>query len=87
MPPRDVIENCFLLTVPSSLITIATYDELLQEIEKTTRANAMVTRFLDGELDDYELLEYMEQFTPIDLYLDNLNENLESHLNDRPWES
>lgn len=83
---REDIENCFLLSVPTSLVTIATPRELAQEIERTTRANAMVTRFLDGEIDDYELLEFMEQFVPVDLYCENLNENLESWTNERVWE-
>lgn len=83
---REVIENCFLLSVPSDIVTIATPQELEDLIIQTNKANAMVSRFLNGELEDYELLEYIEQYTPIDQYCENLNDNLESWTNERIWE-
>lgn len=83
---KEHIGNCFLLTVPSELIHLATYEELLQEIEKTTQANAQVDRFLSGEIDDYELIEFMEQYVQPDTYIENVNGNLESWIGDRGWD-
>lgn len=86
MLSKEHIENCFLLTVPCELIHLASYDELLQEIEKTTQANVQVDRFLNGEIDDYELIEFMEQYVQPDTYIENVNGNLESWVGELGWE-
>lgn len=55
---------------------------MLAEIEKINQANAKLDAFLSGEIEEDDLLSFMEQYVPIDEYIENTNANLTSWVGD-----
>lgn len=75
---REDLENCFRLTLNDSIIQICSHEEMLEQIEIINQANNQLDAFLAGELDEDDFLSFIEQYTPIDAYIENTNANLAS---------
>jgi hypothetical protein len=78
----DHLANCFRLGLNNSLIQVCSQEEMLAEIEKINQANAKLDAFLSGEIEEDDLLSFMEQYVPIDEYIENTNANLTSWVGD-----
>lgn len=70
--------NCFRLGLDDFLIQICSQEEMLAEIEKINQANAQLDAFLSGTIEEDDFLSFIEQYTPIDAYIENTNANLAS---------
>lgn len=55
---------------------------MLAEIEKINQANAQLDAFLAGTIEEDDFLSFIEQYTPIDAYIENTNANLASWVGD-----
>lgn len=82
MSLSEDLENCFRLTLDNSLIQVCSQEELLKELEIINQANERLDRFLKGELTDDDFLSFIEQYTPIDSYIANVESNLTSWVGD-----
>lgn len=78
----DHLANCFRLGLDESLIQIYSQKEMLSEIEKINQANTQLEAFLAGTIEEDDLLSFVEQYTPIDTYIQNTNANLTSWVGD-----
>lgn len=76
------LANCFRLSLNDSLIQVYSHEEMLAELEKINQANARLDAFLAGTIDEDDLLSFIEQYTPIDTYIQNTNANLASWVGD-----
>lgn len=76
------LENCFRLSLDNSLIQICTPEELAEELKVINEANERLDQFLKGELTDDDFLSFIEQYTPIDEYIENVESNLTSWVGD-----
>lgn len=72
------LANCFRLSLDNSLIQICSHEEMLAEMEKINQANAQLDAFLNGTIEEDDFLSFIEQYTPIDSYIENTNANLAS---------
>lgn len=75
---REDLENCFRLTLDDSIIQVCSYEEMLEHLEIINQANNQLDAFLAGELEEDDFLSFIEQYTPIDNYIENTNANLAS---------
>ena len=76
------LANCFRLSLDDSLIQVCSHEEMLTELEKINQANVQLDAFLSGEIEEDDLLSFIEQYTPIDTYIQNTNANLASWVGD-----
>lgn len=72
------LSNCFRLSLNNSLIEVFSHEEMLREIEKINAANVQIDNFLAGNISDDDFLSFVEQYTPIDQYIENVESNLTS---------
>lgn len=72
------LSNCFRLSLNASLIQVCSSEEMLPELEKINQANIQLDAFLSGEINEDDFLSFIEQYTPIDTYIENANANLAS---------
>lgn len=78
----DHLANCFRLSLDSSLIKICSQEEMLAQLEVINQANAQLDAFLAGTCNEDDFLSFVEQYTPIDEYIQNTNANLASWVGD-----
>lgn len=72
------LPNCFRLSLNNSLIEVFTHEEMLREIEKINKANEQIDNFLSGNISKDDFLSFIEQYTPVDQYIQNVDDNLAS---------